>query len=75
MQSIAESIAENSAEFIAESIAVFVAGSSVEFASESGLEGEIDVDNLDLDVSCVGKIKLPDPPERPKRKRWTHKGR
>lgn len=73
-ESGAESAAESAAESVAESGAESVAASRVESASESHLEEEIDVDDLDLDVSYVGKIKLPDPPERPKRKRWTHKG-
>ena len=33
---------------------------------------EINVDDLNLNVSYVGKIDLPSPPARPKRKRWTH---
>ncbi|CEO58603.1 hypothetical protein PMG11_03314 [Penicillium brasilianum] len=74
MQSAAESVAESVAESGAESGAESVAETRVESASESPLKEEINVDDLDLDVSYVGKIKLPDPPERPKRKRWTHKG-
>lgn len=64
-QSVAESIAEPDAESGEES--------SAEPGAESGAEsssGEIDFDDLDLNVSYVGKINL-----RPKRKRWTRKGK
>lgn len=40
----------------------------------SSQEEEIDYDDLDLNVSYVGKIKLPKPHARPKRQRWTHDG-
>lgn len=62
-QAVAESGAESSSE------------SSSELASQSGSGEVINVDDLDLNVSYVGKINMPSPPVRPKRKRWTHKGK
>lgn len=35
---------------------------------------EVNYEDLDLDVSYVGKIKIPPLPVRPKKKRWTHDG-
>ncbi|KAJ5358668.1 uncharacterized protein N7496_011081 [Penicillium cataractarum] len=86
-ESIAESIAEPGAESVVESGKESLAEPGVESGAESssesasepvsqsGSEEEIDIDDLDLNVSYVGKISLPSPPVRPKRKRWTHTGK